>query len=61
MLTVARLAKAAFTYTGGIDYLAWKVNKHAGTDIQVRDWQRKWPLVAAAFLVPKLLVKGAVR
>jgi hypothetical protein len=61
MLTVARLAKAAFTYTGGIDYLAWKVNKHAGTDIQVRDWQRRWPLVAAVFLVPKLLVKGAVR
>ena len=61
LLTVARLAKAAFTYTGGIDYLAWKVNKHAGTDIQVRDWQRRWPLIAAAFLVPKLLAKGAVR
>jgi hypothetical protein len=61
MLTVARLVKAAFTYQGGIDYLAWKVNRHAGTDIKVRPWQRKWPLVAAVFLVPKLLVKGAVR
>ncbi len=61
MLTVARLAKAAFTYAGGIDYLAWKVNRHAGTDIQVRPWQRKWPLLAAFFLVPKLLAKGAVR
>ncbi len=60
MLTIARLAKAAFTYSGGIDYLAWKVNRHAGTDIKVRDWQRRWPLVAALFLVPKLLVKGAV-
>lgn len=61
MLTVARLAKAAFTYTGGIDYLAWKVNRHAGTQIQVKPWQRRWPLVAALVLVPKLLVKGAVR
>ena len=61
ILTVARLAKAAFTYAGGIDYLAWKVNRHAGTDIKVRDWQRRWPLVAALFLVPKLLAKGAVR
>lgn len=61
MLTVARLVKAAFTYAGGIDYLAWKVNRHAGTNIKVRDWQRRWPLVAAVFLVPKLLVKGAVR
>jgi hypothetical protein len=61
LLTVARLAKAAFTYAGGIDYLAWKINRHAGTQIEIKPWQRKWPLVAALFLVPKLLVKGAVR
>ncbi len=61
LLTVARLVKAAFTYAGGIDYLAWKINRHAGTQIEVRPWQRKWPLVAAIFLVPKLLAKGAVR
>lgn len=61
MLTVARLAKAAFTYAGGIDYLAWKINRHAGTQIEIKPWQRKWPLVAALFLVPKLLAKGAVR
>ena len=61
MLTVARLAKAAFTYAGGIDYLAWKINRHAGTKIEIKPWQRKWPLVAAFFLVPKLLAKGAVR
>jgi hypothetical protein len=61
LLTVARLAKAAFTYAGGIDYLAWKINRHAGTQINIRPWQRKWPLIAALFLVPKLLAKGAVR
>ncbi len=61
MLTIARLAKAAFTYAGGIDYLAWKVNRHAGTKIAIKPWQRRWPLVAALVLVPKLLAKGAVR
>lgn len=61
LLTVARLAKAAFTYAGGIDYLAWKINRHAGTKIEIKPWQRRWPLVAALLLVPKLLVKGAVR
>lgn len=61
LLTVARLAKAAFTYSGGIDYLAWKINRHAGTQIEIKPWQRKWPLVAALFLVPKLLAKGAVK
>ena len=61
ILTVARLVKATFTYAGGIDYLAWKINRHAGTKIEIKPWQRKWPLVAALFLVPKLLAKGAVR
>jgi hypothetical protein len=56
-----KTAKAAFTYAGGIDYLAWKINRHAGTKIQIKPWQRKWPLVAALVLVPRLLVKGAVR
>jgi hypothetical protein len=60
-LTVARLAKASFTFAGGIDYLAWKINRHAGTQIEIRPWQRKWPLVAALFLVPKLLKSGAVK
>jgi hypothetical protein len=61
LLTVARLGKAAFTYAGGIDYLAWKINRHAGTQIEIKPWQRRWPLIAALFLVPKLLAKGAVR
>lgn len=61
MLTIARLGKAAFTYTNGIDYLAWKVNRHAGTEIEVKDWQRRRPLLAAIFMLPKLLAKGAVR
>lgn len=61
LLTVVRLAKAAFTYAGGIDYLAWKINRHAGTQIEIKPWQRKWPLLAALVLVPKLLAKGAVR
>jgi hypothetical protein len=61
LLTIARLGKAAFTYAGGIDYLAWKINRHAGTKIEIKPWQRKWPLIAALVLVPKLLIKGAVR
>jgi hypothetical protein len=61
LLTIARLAKAAFTYADGIDYLAWKINRHAGTKIEIKPWQRRWPLVAALFLVPKLWAKGAVR
>jgi hypothetical protein len=60
-LTVLRLAKASGTYAGGIDYLAWKINRHAGTKIEIKPWQRRWPLVAAIGLLPRLLRRGAIR
>jgi hypothetical protein len=58
---VIRLVKASATFAGGVDYLAWKINRHAGTDIQIKPWQRRWPLVAAISLLPQLLKSGAVR
>jgi hypothetical protein len=60
-LTVLRLIKASGTYAGGIDYLAWKINRHAGTKIEIKPWQRRWPLVAAIGLLPRLLKRGAIR
>ena len=60
-LSVARLAKASFTYAGGIDYLAWKINRHAGTKIAIKPWQRRWPLLGAVTLLPRLLRGGAIR
>ncbi len=61
MMSVARLAKASLTFAGGIDYLAWKINRHAGTKIEIKPWQRRWPLVAALFLVPRLFAGGAIK
>ncbi|WP_299329152.1 hypothetical protein [Parasphingopyxis sp.] len=61
LLTIARLAKASATYAGGVDYLAWKINRHAGTEITVRPWQRRWPLLGALVLLPRLIARGAVR
>ena len=60
-LSVVRLMKASTTFAGGIDYLAWKINRHAGTDIEVKPWQRRWPLVGALILLPRLLKRGAIR
>jgi hypothetical protein len=61
MMTVARLAKASLTFAGGIDYLAWKINRHAGTQIAIKPWQRRWPLLGAVVLVPRLFLKGAIK
>ena len=60
-LSVARLAKASATFAGGADYIAWKINRHAGTDIVLKPWQKRWPLLAAISLLPRLLRSGAVR
>ncbi|HEY5721488.1 MAG TPA: hypothetical protein VIT45_04115 [Allosphingosinicella sp.] len=60
-LSLVRLLKAGATWSNGIDYLAWKINRHAGTDIVVKPWQRRWPLLAAFTLLPRLLRRGAIR
>lgn len=60
-LSVLRLAKASATYAGGAEYIAWKINRHAGTDIELKPWQKKHPLLAALSLLPRLLRSGAIR
>lgn len=59
--SIARLAKASLTFAGGADYIVWKINRHAGTDIKLKPWQRRHPLLAGLSLLPKLLKSGAVR
>ena len=61
LYSVARLAKASLTFAGGADYIAWKINRHAGTDIRLKPWQQRHPLLAALTLLPRLIRSGAVR
>ncbi|QJB69302.1 hypothetical protein [Parasphingorhabdus halotolerans] len=61
LLTLARLAKASGTYAGGIDYLAWKINRHAGTGYVIKPWQRKWPILGALTMLPRLIAGGAIK
>ena len=60
-LTLLRLLKATGTYAGGLDYLAWKIGRHSGQPIAIRPWQRRWPVLGALVLLPRLLARGAVR
>jgi hypothetical protein len=59
--SVARLAKAAFTFQGGADYAAWKIARHSGVKMEVTDWQRKHPFLAAIILMPKILRSKALK
>ena len=61
LLSVLRLAKASATYAGGADYIAWKINRHAGTSFELKPWQKRHPLLAAISLLPRLLKSGAIR
>jgi hypothetical protein len=58
---VLRLAKASATFAGGAEYIIWKINRHAGTRIELKPWQRRHPLLAGISLLPRLLKSGAVR
>jgi hypothetical protein len=60
-LTLARLAKATTTYAGGVDYIAWKINRHAGTAIEVKPWMRRHPIIGALVMLPRLWRRGAIR
>lgn len=60
-LSVARLVKAGFTFQGGADYIAWKIERHSGVRIPVADWQRRHPVLGALWILPRVLARKAVR
>ncbi len=60
-MSIARLLKAAFTFQGGADYLAWKISRHSGQPVELTEWQRRHPILAAITLLPRLLKSGAVK
>lgn len=54
LLNLLRLAKAAFTFEGAMDYVIWKIERHSGVRIEVAPWQRRHPLLAAPWLYWRL-------
>jgi len=44
-LSLARLIKALFTFDGGLDYIAWKLERHSGVHIEIPDRVRRYPLI----------------
>lgn len=49
-LSVLRLLKATFTFEGGVDYIVWKIGRHNGVQVPVREWERRFPFFGAPFL-----------
>ena len=45
LMSVLRLMKALFTFEGGLDYVAWKLERHSGQAIEIPARVRRYPLV----------------
>jgi hypothetical protein len=60
-LSLFRLMKAAFTFQGGVDYLAWKLERHTGVPIEVTPKLRRHPLIYGWGLLWRLYRRGVFR
>ena len=61
ILSILRLLKATATFTDGIDYIAWKVQRHTGEEISVSNRLRKYPWLFCWPLLWRLYRSGKVR
>ena len=61
LLSILRLTKALFTFEGGLDYIAWKLERHSGQPIEIPPRVRRWPLVFVWGFMWKLYRRGVFR
>jgi hypothetical protein len=60
-LSLLRLVKALFTFHGGVDYIAWKLHRHTGVQIEVTPELRRHPLVYGWAALWRLYRRGIFR
>lgn len=61
LLNVLRILKASQTFAGGIDYLCWKIGRHAGIAIEVTPQMRRHPWRYGFPLLWRLYRAGSFR
>lgn len=61
IFNISRLIKAAFTFDQKVEYIQWKVERHTGHPLELTDFQKRHPLIAAPKVLWKLWRQGAVR
>ena len=60
-LSVMRLLKATTTFTDGVDYIAWKIERHTGEKLEVSDNLKKYPWIFLWPVLLKLILSKSVR
>lgn len=61
LLNLLRLIKGGITFSGGLDYILWKIERHSGVHVIPSPWQRRHPLLAAPVLAWQLYRRGGFR
>ncbi len=61
LLSITRLVKALFTFGDGLDYIAWKLERHSGEHIQIPPRVRRWPLLYCWGFFWRLYRRGIFR
>ncbi|MFB4205578.1 hypothetical protein KBTX_02264 [wastewater metagenome] len=60
-LSILRLAKASATFDGGLDYAAWKLERHTGERVELSPRVRHHPLIFGWGVLWRLLRRGVLR
>ncbi|WND01907.1 hypothetical protein QGN29_10120 [Temperatibacter marinus] len=58
IVSILRLMKASMTFDGGIDYLAWKIKRHSGVEIEVTERMRRFPIISGLLVFMKMRGKA---
>lgn len=61
LLHLLRLVKGLFTFSGGVDYILWKLERHSGVRLEASERVRRHPLIFGWGLVWRLYRRGAFR
>lgn len=61
LISVLRLIKASFTFSGGPDYLAWKIERHSGFKLALSPFQKRHPVLSAGPVLWRLWRSKTIR
>lgn len=61
VLSVLRLLKASYTFDGGLQYIAWKIERHSGVKTEITPFMRRFPRLGAIGALWRTWRRGGFR
>jgi hypothetical protein len=61
LMSIARLFKSLFTFSGAVDYAAWKIQRHSGQPVEIPDWVRRYPWLGCWVVLWRVWRRGQLR